>query len=262
MTTALAIKCTDGIVLASDSQGSTIQNKSQVKKIFEIKDFLGLVGTGDRNQIMETKKEVENFLKREDNQNNLRDILSECLLKLHEERNIPYLETPNQIVENRFPFTTEILIGAKIEGDFRIYHGGFGEIVHYKARIPDLFEINEFYYTIGSGGHYASLVLKQQNRLFESLGNNLFQLPIEVNIGIACYVIGEVKNFDLYTGGETQISIINKNGYELISMEKQGECYDKMINNLIDSMDKNLSSQENIKTVLKKILPVSQTRPL
>lgn len=175
----------------------------------------------------------------------------------------PLFRNSNQIIENRFPFTPEILIGAKIkDGDFHIYHGGFGEVGRYKARVADMYEIFETYDTIGSGDHYASLVLKQQNRLYESLGNNLSQLPLEINIGLACYMIDEIKTFDKHTGEYTQISKINNNGYFEISLDEQAECYNKMINNLSTSLRKEMSSDGDVIKILKKILPVTRTRPL
>lgn len=64
MTTALAIKCKEGIILASDSQGSTIKNKSSVKKTYKINDSPGFIGSGDHCQIINTKNEVESFLKK------------------------------------------------------------------------------------------------------------------------------------------------------------------------------------------------------
>ena len=62
------------------------------------------------------------------------------------------------------------------------------------------------------GGSYASLILKQQNRLYSSIGKKLSQLPMEINIDIACYVIDEVKNFDIQTGDNTPIVIIDNEG--------------------------------------------------
>lgn len=178
-------------------------------------------------------------------------MLNKCLLKLHNERNMSHLQALNQILDNQFPFTSEIQIDAKIkDGDFHIYHGGFGEVGVYKAKVPDLSEIYEFCYTIGSGRHYASLILKQQNRLFESLcGNNLSQLPLEVNIGIACHVIDEVKDYDIQTGGDTQVLIMDNEKCNEITLDKQSSNYQTMIDSLSNSL-KNRPI-EDIKNILK-----------
>jgi 20S proteasome alpha/beta subunit len=260
MTTALAIKCSEGIVLASDSQGSTEKIKSSVKKIHKINGNMGLVGAGDYTQIMDLVNVI--IKKNYTESNNLLTDLNNCLLQLHEEKNIPHLKTVTQILDNQFPFTPEFLIGAIVKNKYHIYHGVFTEIGKYKCKTSDIFEKLEPYETTGSGGSYASLLLKQQNRLYSSIGMNLSQLSIEINAGIACYIIDEVKNFDLHTGGDTQIAIINCDGYEEISNDKQTVFYNKMIDNLLNTLSMRLTDDRTNKETLKKILPVSKATQL
>lgn len=51
MTTVIAIKCKDGIVIARDSQGTSNTIKLKSKKIYGINKFIGLGGAGDSSQI-------------------------------------------------------------------------------------------------------------------------------------------------------------------------------------------------------------------
>lgn len=259
MTTALAIKCIDGIVLASDSQSSTGTTKLTVAKIHKIKSNLGLVGAGDFAQVID----LVNFLKKNqysESSDRLLTELNSYLLQLHVEKNVPYLNSLNQVLEDRFPFTPEFLIGAKTENNFHIYHGGFDEIGKFKCKTCVISEKLEPFETVGSGGHYTSLILNQLNRIYDSMGNVLSELRYETNIGIACYVINEVKNFDLFSGGDTQIVVIDKNGYNQISIDRQADYYEKMIENLSDSLSKELSSNGNIKKILRKIYPITQMK--
>lgn len=150
MTTALAIKCSDGIVLASDSQGSTDKIKISIKKIHEITKTMGLVGAGDYIQIIDLVNVLKE--KKYTEPNNTLSDLDSCLLQLHEQKNIPHMKTVNQIIEDRFPFTPEFLIGVIIENNFHLYHGGFNEIGKYKCKTFDISEKFESYETAGSGG--------------------------------------------------------------------------------------------------------------
>jgi 20S proteasome alpha/beta subunit len=133
MTTGLAIKCINGIVLASDSQSSTSTTKLTVEKAHKIKSNMGLVGVGDFTQVAD----LVNFLKKnqcsESGDRFITEINS-CLLQLHIEKNVPYLNSLSQILEDRFPFTPEFLIGATAGNNFHIYHGGFDEIGKFKCK--------------------------------------------------------------------------------------------------------------------------------
>lgn len=53
LTTILAIKCPDGIVMASDSQ-ATVRDKTKtlgVTKIFNVNNFMGVGGSGDADNV-------------------------------------------------------------------------------------------------------------------------------------------------------------------------------------------------------------------
>ncbi|MER5176067.1 MAG: hypothetical protein ABJB76_05725 [Candidatus Nitrosocosmicus sp.] len=51
MTIVIAIKCKEGIVIATDSRGTTHDYKLSVKKIYQIHDFIGLGGAGDGDHV-------------------------------------------------------------------------------------------------------------------------------------------------------------------------------------------------------------------
>ena len=51
MTTVIAIKSKDGIILASDSQGTSSKVKTTIKKVFKINSHAGIGASGDSSQI-------------------------------------------------------------------------------------------------------------------------------------------------------------------------------------------------------------------
>ena len=74
-------------------------------------------------------------------------------------------------------------------------------------------KVNNNYVSIGSGSTYARLVLTQQDRLYSIINSKLSDLSTENNVGIAAYIINEVKQLDLETGGKTQVAIVDRDGY-------------------------------------------------
>ena len=85
--------------------------------------------------------------------------------------------------------------------------------------------------SIGSGSTYARLVLTQQDRLYSAINRKLSDLSTEDNVGIAAYIINEVKQLDLETGGKTQISIVDREGYRELSYDEQTKCHQMMTDN-------------------------------
>ncbi|HKR74272.1 MAG TPA: hypothetical protein VJR94_09190, partial [Candidatus Nitrosocosmicus sp.] len=51
MTTVLAIMSKDGIILASDTQGTSSKIKTTLKKIYKINNQVGIGASGDSSQI-------------------------------------------------------------------------------------------------------------------------------------------------------------------------------------------------------------------
>ena len=78
---------------------------------------------------------------------------------------------------------------------------GFGTTGKNNEVSSHLYEVNNDYVSIGSGSTYARLVLAQQDRLYSTINRKLSDLSTENNVGIAAYIINEVKQLDLETGG-------------------------------------------------------------
>ena len=51
MTTVISIKSKDGIILASDSQGTLSKIKTTIKKVFKINNHAGIGSSGDSSHI-------------------------------------------------------------------------------------------------------------------------------------------------------------------------------------------------------------------
>jgi hypothetical protein len=144
------------------------------------------------------------------------------------------------------------LVGARLQkGDYCLYKIQLNDKEDSKILIN---VIDKSYGSVGSGKTLADLVLYQQNRL-----NNLGELDINTTIGVALYVIDEVKHFDNLSGEEVQIAIIDDNGYKPILPNEYSKYYDNMINSLSNSLGKNLSDNGKIKNTLKKMFPFSKT---
>ena len=69
MTTVISIKSKDGIVLASDSQGTSSKVKTTIKKVFKINSHAGIGASGDSSQIElfvdELKQNLQNEIELE-----------------------------------------------------------------------------------------------------------------------------------------------------------------------------------------------------
>jgi|tagenome__1003787_1003787.scaffolds.fasta_scaffold20680059_2 hypothetical protein len=142
------------------------------------------------------------------------------------------------------------LVGAKLNN---------GEYCLYQIQLNDnnqtsINVIDNRYGFIGSGKTLARFVLDQQNRI-----NNLGESDVDITIGLALYVINEVKRIDPNTEGEIQIAVIDEKGYREILPNEQPKYYENMNNSLSNSIGKNLSNNEKIKETLKKLFPVSRT---
>lgn len=69
MTTVISIKFKDGIILASDSQGTTSKVKTTIKKVFNIDSHAGIGASGDSSRIElfvdELKQNLQNEIELE-----------------------------------------------------------------------------------------------------------------------------------------------------------------------------------------------------
>lgn len=78
-------------------------------------------------------------------------------------------------------------------------------------------------------------------------------LSVEHNVGIALYIISEVKQLDLETGGKVQIAIVNKDGYKELSFEEQAKCYQSMIDNLYSSFIEYFDNKDRVSKIFKHL---------
>ena len=270
MTTVIAIKSKDGIVIASDSQGTSNTIKTKAKKIYKINRFVGLGGAGDSYQIMD----VVNHLQKDLNSTEFSEYKTEVLLKeslaksfgnLHKIKNVDQCANAGYYLESYFPFCPDVLILAKIKDEederFCFYRGGFGEIGKYKVKISDAYMINSDFETIGSGSNLAYLVLSQQTRIYSLNNNRLSELPLKICIGVALYTISEVKDIDPLSGKDTVIAVIDKDEFREIPPKEHALYYDAMIEGLSKSIT-DLSNNRKMKEIVKKILSVNQSSVL
>jgi 20S proteasome alpha/beta subunit len=112
--------------------------------------------------------------------------------------------------------------------------------------------------TIGSGSNLAYLVLNQQARMYALTDKKLADLPLSICIEMALYVISEVKDIDLLSGKDTQIAIIDRDGFREISSNEPPHYYETMVENL-SSLIWDLLNNGKMTEVVKMMLTVSQT---
>jgi proteasome alpha subunit len=223
MTTIIAIKCKEGIVIASDSQStSRVAKNMQVSKTYEINKSIGIGASGDERAIkvlVETLKQmiIPGDLKSEQV---LKESIKKIVIDLHREYNSER-SLKLGFDKIQFVFTPEALIGAILsDGSFSLFH----------IMSDSWVDPVDDYKSIGSGFPLANLVLTQQSR-YLNIGNKKFsELSLLNNSWIATIVINEVKAVEPYTGGNTNIVIIDEKGYDEIQDKKQQELYETLVN--------------------------------
>ncbi len=256
MTTVISIKAKDGIILASDSQGTSVKVKTTIKKVFKINSFIGIGASGDNSQIElfvdELKQHLQNEIKLE---SEFRNQMSNVVLNLHRIHNHNHSLLCGYAGARLFFSPLSVAAAKPKNGDPYLYRVGFGTMGKNKEVSPYIYKINRDYVSIGSGSNYARLVLKQQDRIYAAMKKKLSDLSTENNVGIASYVINEVKQLDLETGGKTQIAVINNDGYRELFHNDQIECHQIMIDNLFSSLQENFSNSEKAREFICNIFP-------
>ena len=110
-------------------------------------------------------------------------------------------------------------------------------------------------YIFNCFSNHATKHLEQINDSpIKKLKKKISELPIEINVGIAMYAIGQSKKSDLYSGGDTQIGIIDINGFRKI-IDDQPTYYYKTITCLSELLKEDESE-------IKEFPPVSVTKLL
>jgi 20S proteasome alpha/beta subunit len=256
MTTVISVKAKDGIILASDSQGTSVKVKTTIKKVFKINSCIGIGTSGDNSQIElfvdELKQHFDNEIELE---SEFRNQMSNAVLNLHRIHNHNHSLLCGYAGARLFFSPLSIAAAKPKDGDSYLYRVGFGTMGKNKEVSPYLYKVNKDYVSIGSGSSYARLVLKLQDRFYAALNKKLSDLTIENNVGIASYAINEVKQLDLETGGKTQIAVINHDGYRELSHDDQIKCHQIMIDNIFSSLQENFSNSEKTREFISNLFP-------
>jgi 20S proteasome alpha/beta subunit len=216
MTTVVAIKSSEGIILASDSQGTYNTMKDlEISKIFHINDSIGVGAAGDighiRVLIDELKQQLET--RKFKTELELRHTIDDILCRLFRKYNVERSERLG-FSETFLLFTPSAILGAKLDD---------GTFVIYKLRFPPwVFPVEE-YEAIGSGELYAKLLLRQQMRVIPVGSSG----TLDYNAWIGMLTINEIKTFDTKTGGNTQVAKIDKDGFRPLSRDEAKSLYNE-----------------------------------
>lgn len=256
MTTALFIKSKEGIVLASDSQGTASKIKLAMKKVFKINSHLGIAASGDSSQIELLVQELEqNFPNQIESESEFKTRMYSCMVNLHRVYNLNHSFLCGYGNVRLFFTPFSLVAGIPRIGDSFIYRMGFGTIGRNNEISPYLYKITGDFASIGSGSTYARLVLLQQERLYSSVNLKLSDFSIDHNVGISTYVINEVKQLDLETGGKIQVAIVGRGGFKNLSCEEQTQCYNVMTDNLLTSLNDDFLDKGKAIKIIRSIFP-------
>jgi 20S proteasome alpha/beta subunit len=212
LTTIVAIKCPDGIVMASDGQATAGKMKTLgVSKISDINYFMAVGGSGDAdNIILFVDYLTQSFTQISLTESDFRDKMEEFFTRLHKRYN-------QGLNTNRFNPT--LLIGAKNAND------SFGLYLLRNGMVYPKYE----HVVIGSGGDLARLVIKQLNRSMAVGGGALHTIPVEYALRLSCYIINEVKESDSQSGGETKVVLIDYKGVKELSRDEVQKNYEQFL---------------------------------
>lgn len=221
LTTLVAIKCPDGIVMASDSQATARAEKAKtlgVTKISNVNNFIAIGGSGDADNIILFAEHLrEELPQMSSSESEFREKIQNVFWRLHKKYN---LDSREFLGINAHPFNPTLLVGAKNEDN------SFGLCLLKENGM--VYPKNE-HIVIGNGGDLARLVIKQLNRSMTVAGGSLHKLPVEDAIPLSCYIINEVKESDSQSGGETKVVLIDFKGVKALSQAEVQKNYDKFL---------------------------------
>lgn len=219
LTTALGIKCDDGIVMASDSQSTSKTGRTKSldsTKILQINKFIGMTGSGDAYHIKTVAEEAKKrFWEKKFSQMDLEKSLNKMIKDLHKEHNTIRSEELGYKEVKRM-FHPQCLIGAAHSDT---------TLGLYLIRDDAWVEPVDDYHIIGSGNHFGNFIMSQQIRFFESDNKKLSSAGVNYGIFIACYIINEIKNFDMQTGGSVNVAVIHKGQFLELSEKQVSKFY-------------------------------------
>ena len=197
MTTIIGIKCSNGIVIGSDSQltisGDSSGKELNFDKIYKIGESILFSGSGDAYYIERVRQEIE---KRYES-----GFLEEVALSVD--------FVPELFEKVLIELESKYNIKDYAEIIFGFYHGETKK--HFLYRIDNYhcfaIEISN-YYTIGSGRLFANYIFK---RVFET------QLTMVLAISPIIYVIGETVKIDKYSDAPIKLGLITDIGLILFA---------------------------------------------
>ena len=248
LTTIVGIKCKDGVVLSSDSQASGERIKSLgVSKIFKINENIGFGCAGKEIHIKKLVKEIEKRIKDNTkivNKDDFKNELESIVIDLHRINIVEKASNMGYPPRNDL-FDVGAILGAKMNNDYYLF----------SLDVPagEVDEIEDFSME-GSGSLFALLVLRQQERIVKATKRSFSELDLGLAIWIGVLVINEVKNIEVFTGGDTQVIYIDKDGYNQIPDYNIKVNYQKVINWLSKSLGEKLKDNE-IEAKIKEFYP-------
>lgn len=256
MTTVISIKSKDGIILASDSQGTSSKIKTNIKKVFKINSYVGIGASGDSSQIELFVEELEqNFQNEIESESGFRTQMYSIMTNLHRIYNYNHSFLCGHSGARLFFAPVSLIAVKPKKGDPFLYRMGFGTTGKNNEVSPYIYKVNNDYVSIGSGSTYARLVLTQQDRLYSSINRKLSDLTTESSVGIAAYIINEAKRLDLETGGKTQVAVVDRNGYRELSPDEQVKCHQRMTTDLSIYLNEYFSNKDKTSEIIKYLFP-------
>jgi 20S proteasome alpha/beta subunit len=212
VTINIGIKCTDGIVIASDSQvgfGRGVEVKRvNANKIYNWDGRFALSGSGILAQIQTVVDNIKAAIaQREEsqrshlNKDECEDTIERVMWALYARYNIQRSQAIG--ADEREFFNPICVFAARNAGE-----DGNDVLCLYIIHANGIVEPVLDYATAGSGAAYAEILLK-----------NLFldNMNVQEATKIAIYVINEVKEIDPNCGGPTKIGVLTQQGYNELS---------------------------------------------
>jgi 20S proteasome alpha/beta subunit len=249
LTTALAIKCNNGIVFASDSQSTSDFRKSKnldTSKIFKINNYTGLTGSGDSLHINIVAEELKKVLPYETiNSDELLKKLEAALLDLHKKHNTIRSELLGYS-ETKSLFHPICIVGAKCSNGYFLY------CLRDDAWVEPIYD----YKVIGSGRELARLLIDQQIRIPKSIGKSVKDLELGYCSYISLLTINEIKKFDNQTGGYINFTYISDKGLIEVKPEDVEKGYKDFTNNLSKQLSKTF--QDDSVEMFKAFFKINQ----
>jgi 20S proteasome alpha/beta subunit len=214
MTINIGIKCSDGIVVASDSQigfwrGVDVK-RVNANKIYNWDNRFALSGSGILAQIQTVVDNVKaSIAQREKDQrcqltkDECEDTIERIMWALYARYNIQRSQAIG--ADEREHFSPECVFAVRSTED------GNNILCLYIVHADGTLEPEGDYATSGSGAAYAEILLK-----------NFYsdKLKVQEAIKIAAYVINEVKEMDPSCGGPTRIGTLTPTGYDELSEQE------------------------------------------